>query len=89
MILLEQGLINPIDIAILDEKSFKSYVYFINNLWKTSIESNRYLKIDNNYYAIIASHTRYKVVCRIAKEDNINYKICAKIHHAKTSEEIL
>lgn len=84
-----KGLINPIDIAIMDEESFKSHITFVNNLWKTKIDPNKYPKIDNLYYVIISGHTRYKAVCRIAKEDNMNYKICAKIHHAKTSEEIL
>lgn len=84
-----KGLINPIDIAIMDEEGFKNHVAFINNLWKTKIDPNKYPKINNLYYVIISGHTRYEAICSIAKEDDINHKICAKIHRAKTSEEIL
>lgn len=85
----QNGLINPIDVAIMDYDNFKKHIDFINNLWKTNINCDLYPTIDNLYYVIIAGHTRYQAICKIANEQNSNPKICAKVHKAKTSEEIL
>ncbi len=85
----QKGLINPIDIAVMDLDRFKKHINFINNLWKTNIDFNKYPSINNLYYVIIAGHTRYQAICQIDKEQNSNSKIYAKVHKVKTSEEIL
>lgn len=85
----QNGLINPIDIAIMDLEHFKSHIAFINGLWKTNVDFKTYPSINGLYYVIIAGHTRYQAICQIDKEQNSNSKIYAKVHNAKTSEEIL
>lgn len=85
----QNGLINPIDIAIMDLEHFKSHIAFINSLWKTNIDFKTYPSINGLYYVIIAGHTRYQAICAIDKEQHSNSKIYAKVHNAKTSEEIL
>lgn len=85
----QKGLINPIDIAIMDLEHFKSHIAFINGLWETNVDFETYPSINGLYYVIIAGHTRYQAICQIDKEQNSNSKIYAKVHNAKTSEEIL
>lgn len=85
----QNGLINPIDVAVMDSDHFQKHIDFINGLWKTNINYKIYPTINNLYYVIIAGHTRYQAICKIDKEQNSNSKICVKLHKAKSSEEIL
>lgn len=88
--ILTKGLINPIDIVVMDEEHFISHINFINGLWKTNIDPTTFPKVQNSYYVIIAGHTRYQAIKKIAsKNKNANFEICAKVHEKATSEEIL
>lgn len=85
----QNGLINPIDIVIMNMEQFKRHIDFINGLWHLTIDFKAYPSIENQYYVIVAGHTRYQAICQIEKEQNQNSKISVKIHQAKTSEDIL
>ncbi len=84
------GLINPIDIVILDKESFINHINFINKIWKENIDYSTYPSLGEKYYVVVAGHTRLKAIKKIIKDDNIvDSKINTKVHNAKTSEEIL
>ena len=79
----DKGLINPLDIALMDEENFKKHIDFLNKLWQTNINYKSYPNINGTYYVIISGHTRLKAIKQIAKEDNKNYLVSVKVHPIK------
>ncbi len=85
----DQGLINPLDVAKLEYEEFKKHIEFLNKLWKKEIDIDCYEATDGHYYVVIAGHSRLEAIKQIAKSRNCDVEVVAKVHNAKTSEEII
>ena len=59
------GLLNPIDVARMDEFQLYEYVEFVNHLWGTSIDPGQYESLrgeDCFLYMVLAGHTRTEAI---------------------------
>ena len=85
----DRGLINPLDVVRLNYDAFKRHIDFLNQLWKKNIDVDSFESIENDYYVVIAGHSRLDALKRIAKSNNSLIQVAVKVHKVKTSEEIL
>lgn len=87
------GLLNPIDIALMDEFQFAEYIAFTNSLWGTTTSVDAYddQKLDGYYPLVIAGHTRTEAIRQLEAEDEMQrtYAIMSKIHKISDPAEII
>lgn len=88
------GLLNPIDVARMDEFQLYEYIEFVNHLWNTSIDATQYEPLrhdDGFFYMVIAGHTRTEAIRQLQDEDETNrrYALMTKIHKITDPEEII
>lgn len=81
--------IHAISVARLDYEEFQKHIEFINQLWHKNIKIEDYTSYDDLYYVVIAGHSRLAAIKLVEKEDGIEQEWEVKIHHVKTSREIL
>jgi hypothetical protein len=79
------GLLNPIDIAVMDEAAFVDYIGFINELWGRSVQVEDYAHMrqpGGEYNLVIAGHTRAEAISQLQAEDEAgsSYEIVCKVH---------
>lgn len=86
-------LLNPIDVAILDEFSLLEYLDFINHTWKTNVQLADCLdkrQPDGTFFLVIAGHTRHQAVSELNVESDAPlYELPAKIHRITDPSEII
>lgn len=85
----DKGLINPIDVARLTADELSAHVAFINQLWKKDVKIEKFPKVDNYYYVVIAGHSRLLAIKEIGERKNSKCLVTVKIHPVHSSEEIL
>jgi hypothetical protein len=85
----DKGLINPIDVTRLTYDELSAHIAFINQLWKKDVKIESFNKIGNDYYVVIAGHSRLQAIKTIGERKNCNCLVTIKIHSAHTSEDIL
>ena len=87
------GLLNPIDIAMMDEFQFADYIAFTNSLWgtDTSIEEFEDQIFEGYYPLVIAGHTRTKAAKKLEDEDVMQrtFAVMSKIHKISDPSEII
>jgi hypothetical protein len=88
-----QGLINPLDVAHLDEVAFKEYVSFVGELWKMPIDHAAYQDQADEYgmyHLVIAGHSRYVSIGDVMKQEGIaDAQVQCKIYRDATPNEII
>lgn len=88
------GLLNPIDVAVMDELQLMDYIEFVNDLWGTDVSMFDFQdKQDENglFYLVVAGHTRTEAIKQLEDEDESGstYAIMAKIHKVSNPSEII
>lgn len=88
------GLLNPIDIAVMDEATLQEYIDFINELWGKNVQLDDYSDLrqpDGTYYLVIAGHTRAEAISQLQIEDQTDcqYDVMCKIHSANDPYTII
>lgn len=89
-----RGLLNPIDVARMDEAEFNAYISFVNRTWKTDVSAVDYAyqqQPDGRYYVVVAGHTRAEAIYQLEEEDEAGYEysIVAKVHPISSPDEII
>jgi hypothetical protein len=89
-----RGLLNQIDAARMSEAQLAAYIDFVNRTWKTDVSLDDFVmhkQPDENYYVVIAGHTRTEAVFQLQEEDEagFEYAMIAKVHPISTPEEII
>lgn len=90
----ENGLLNPIDVAVMDEFQLMDYIEFVNDLWGTEVSLLDFEgKQDESgfYNLVVAGHTRTEAIRQLEAEDpnNQTYAVMAKIHKISDPAEII
>lgn len=88
------GLLNPIDVAVMDEFQLTDYIEFVNDLWGTEVSMLDFEgKQDENgfYHLVVAGHTRTEAIMQLEREDEFGqtYAVMAKIHKVSDPSEII
>ena len=88
------GLLNPIDVAVMDEFQLMDYIDFVNDLWGTDVSFASFEdKQDENgfYYLVVAGHTRTEAIKQLEQEDEYGrtYAVMSKIHKISSPSEII
>jgi hypothetical protein len=88
------GLLNPIDVAVMDEFQLIDYIDFVNDLWGTEVSVESFVdKQDENgfYYLVVAGHTRTEAIRQLEAEDELGrqFAVMAKIHKISDPAEII
>ncbi len=88
------GLLNPIDVAVMDEFQLEEYIYFVNDLWGSDVALQDYVdKRDENgfFYLVIAGHTRTEAILQLEQEDEFgrSFSIMSKLHKVSDPSEII
>lgn len=88
------GLLNPIDVARMDEFQLYEYVEFVNHLWGTSIDPGQYESLrgeDGFFYMVIAGHTRTEAISQLQAEDEHGrrFAVMTKVHKIADPAEII
>ncbi|HAC55913.1 TPA: hypothetical protein DCF80_00285, partial [Candidatus Saccharibacteria bacterium] len=88
------GLLNPIDVAVMDEWQLEEYISFVNTLWGTTTSIEEFTDkqdVDGFYTLVIAGHTRTEAVTQLQAEDDLGraYAIMAKVHKVSNPSEII
>mgnify|MGYP006136690975 CR=1 FL=1 len=88
------GLLNPIDVVVMDEFQLSEYIGFVNDLWGSEISIADFTdKQDDegNFNLVIAGHTRTEAIRQLEEEDEFgrSYAVMAKIHKISDPAEII
>lgn len=88
------GLLNPIDVARMDEFQLYEYVEFVNHLWGTSIDPGQYESLrgeDGFFYMVLAGHTRTEAISQLQAEDEHGrrFAVMTKVHKIADPAEII
>lgn len=87
------GLINPIDVARLDEESLSKYIGFVNRVWKTDTSIEAYEQSrqpDGTFYLVIAGHSRTEAIRQLAQEHpDVSHHVVVKVHDCASPAEII
>lgn len=89
-----RGLLNQIDVARMNHDQLAAYIEFVNRTWGTDVAIEDYAgqqQPDENYYVVIAGHTRTEAVYQLQEENEAGYEyvLMAKVHPISTPEEII
>lgn len=82
------GLLNPIDVALMTHEQLSDHIDFVNEVWDTKVSIDDYPALDV-YPVVIAGNTRAEAVSIIATQDGADHKIVAKVHQIDSPEEFL
>jgi len=78
------GLINQVDVALLDEQGFDAYLQFVNEVWGYDLQASAYSGFkdeDSGHYSVvIAGQTRYLAMKQIAEEDGVAADAKVKVY---------
>lgn len=89
------GLINPIDVARMNQSQLGYYIDFVNRTWKTEVDIDDYAmqkQPDDNYYLVVAGHTRTEAIAQLQMENDAagyEYEIVAKVHPISQPTDII
>jgi hypothetical protein len=88
------GLLNPIDVAQMDQAELETYIDFVNRTWRTNVSLEAYegqRQADGSFYLVIAGHSRAEAIFQLQQDDEAGreYGLVAKVHAATTPEEII
>ncbi len=88
------GLLNPIDVAHMDQSQLEAYIDFVNHTWRTDVSVDDYERQrqpDGSFYMVIAGHSRTEAIYQLQQEEETDqeYAIVAKVYSATTPDDII
>jgi hypothetical protein len=88
------GLLNPIDIAYVNEAQLEEYIAFTNQLWGSDVKIEDFIIQRDEfgkYNLVVAGHTRTYVINELENEDELGriYSIRTKVHDISDPEDII
>lgn len=87
------GLINPIDVARMEESELRTYIEFVRRTWKEDVSFEDYEHLrqaDKKFYMVIAGHSRAEAIRQLQQEGfGSQFDVVAKVHDATSPEHII